>query len=61
MTDDEYVQPDLKQLPDMMAIINLTLDSWEAVRDACGPDVAGDPVRDMATALLLAGYKRVTL
>jgi hypothetical protein len=61
MSDDVYVRPDLSQLPDVMAIINLALDSWEAVRDSCGPEVAGDPVRDMATALLLAGYKRVTI
>jgi hypothetical protein len=61
MSDDVYVQPDLSQREDMMAIINLTLDSWDAVRDSCGPEIAGDPVQDVATALLLAGYKRVTI
>lgn len=61
MTDEDfYIRPAMDQIPDMMAIINLTLDSWEAVREQCGPDIAGDPVRDMATALALAGYKRVT-
>jgi len=61
MTDEDYyVRPALEHVPDMMAIIGLALDSWEAVREQCGPEIAGDAVRDIATALALAGYKRVT-
>jgi hypothetical protein len=57
----DCVRPDLTHLPHLMDVLNAALDSWEAVREACGPEVAGDPVQDMATAAILAGYKRVTI
>lgn len=58
---DELVQPDMTQLPNLMGVLNESLASWEAVADVIGRKVAGDPIQAMATAVLLAGYKRVTL
>lgn len=58
---DELVRPDLAEVPHVAEILGAALESWEAVRDACGPEVAGDPLNDMALAVVLAGYKRVTL
>jgi hypothetical protein len=57
----DCVRPDFTHLPHLMDVLNLALDSWEAAREQCGPEVAGDPVRDMATAAILAGYQRVTI
>lgn len=57
----ECVQPKMGQLPHLMAVLEGALASWDAAREACGPEVAGDPLKDMATAALLAGYQRVTL
>lgn len=28
-TDDEYIRPDMSQLPDVIALINTSLASWE--------------------------------
>ena len=58
---DELIRPEMSEVPNLMTLLGECLASWEAVRDACGPEVAGDPFRDMATAVVLAGYKRVTL
>jgi hypothetical protein len=58
---DELVQPDLSQRAHLMGVLAEALDSWDAVREVCGPEVAGDPIADMATAALLSGYRRVTL
>ncbi|WP_372663644.1 hypothetical protein [Amycolatopsis kentuckyensis] len=59
MTDD-MVRPDMKGVPHLMEILRTCWASWAAVQDAHGSEVAGDPFRDMATAVVLAGYKRVT-
>jgi hypothetical protein len=58
---DELVRPEMSEVPHLAALLEECLDSWDAVRNACGPELAGDPYRDMATAVVLAGYRRVTL
>lgn len=57
----DCVRPDFNHLPHLVDVLNTALESWEAVREACGPEVAGDAVQDMATAVILAGYQRVTV
>jgi hypothetical protein len=57
----DCVRPDLPQHPHLVEVIESALASWDAVREACGPEVAGDAVHDIALAVLLAGYKRVTI
>lgn len=57
---DELVQTDLPQRAHLMGVLAEALDSWDAVREVC-PDAAGDPIADMAMAVLMSGYRRATL
>lgn len=57
---DELVRPNMTQRPHLIGVLAEALDSWDAVREVC-PEAAGDPIAEMATAVLLAGYQRVTL
>lgn len=57
----DLVRPDMSQLGPLKELLEQALESWEAVRDTCGPEVAGDPLKDLALAVLLAGYAKRTV
>lgn len=57
----DLVQPDMSQLPHLYSLMQEAWEEWAAAEATYGEPVAGDPMKYLATAILIGGYARRTI